>query len=69
MPCVEVKDKGLRGKKGERNLKKVSKAILTIKEKIIDMYNILRDVNMKLCHLIRSRNDHYGHSYKTGDYK
>ena len=48
---------------------KVSKAVLTIKEKIVDMYNLLSDLSLKLCHIIKSRDDYYGHSYRKSNYK
>ena len=32
---------------------KARKAILAIKNKVIDIDNLLRDIDMKLCHIIR----------------
>jgi hypothetical protein len=48
---------------------RVSKAVLTIKEKIVDMYNLLSDLSLKLCHVIKSRQDYYSHSEKRDHYR
>jgi hypothetical protein len=54
----------------KKNLEtRVSKAVLTIKEKIIDMYNLLSDLSLKLCHIIKSRDDYYRHSDRKDHYK
>ena len=38
---------------------KVMKAVLSIEKKVIDINNILRDINMKLCHIIKYKRDYY----------
>lgn len=38
---------------------KAKKAILRIEEKVADIYNVLRDLSLKLCHMIKSRKDYY----------
>lgn len=36
----------------------IRKAILSIEDKVTDMSNILRDISMKFCHLIKERRDY-----------
>lgn len=38
---------------------RAEKAILYIQGKVTDIYNVLRDLSLKLCHLIKSRDDYY----------
>jgi hypothetical protein len=45
---------------------KAKKAILRIEKKVADIYNVVRDLSLKLCHIIMSRKDHYG--LPDGDY-
>ena len=38
----------------KKNLEaKVIKAVLNLEKKVIDINNVLRDINMKLCHIIK----------------
>jgi hypothetical protein len=47
---------------------KVKKAILNIEKKVVDIYNSLNDMNLKLCHIIRSSRpyDDVYYGMKTG---
>ena len=59
---------------------KARKAVVKIEQKIDSTNNLLRDIGMKLCHLIKHRRDYYisngagyenshsKHSYVNGDY-
>ena len=38
---------------------KVKKAVLNIEQKVMDIDNVLRDLSMKLCHIIREKRDQY----------
>ena len=38
---------------------KSKKAVLTIKNKVTDIDNVLRDLSMKLCHIIKHKGDYY----------
>ena len=38
---------------------RAEKAILYIEEKVKDIYTVLCDLSLKLCHLIKSRDDYY----------
>lgn len=38
---------------------KSMKAVLTIKDKVADMDNVLRDISMKLCHIIKHKGKYY----------
>ncbi len=37
----------------------IKKAILSIEDKVIDISNLLRDVNMKLSYLIKNKRSYY----------
>ena len=39
---------------------KVKKAVLHIEKNVAGIYNVLRDLSLKLCHMIKSRKDYYG---------
>ena len=39
---------------------KAKKAVLRIEKKVAGIYNALRDLSLKLCHMIKSRKDYYG---------
>ncbi len=45
----------------------IKKAILSIEDKVIDISNLLRDVNMKLSYLIKNKRSYYdmleGHGF------
>lgn len=49
---------------------KSRKAVLKIKDKVIDIDNVLRDLSMKLCHIIKHKGDYYnipeGIDYNNG---
>jgi hypothetical protein len=45
---------------------KVKKAILRIDRKLADIINVLNDMSLKLCHIIKSRKDYYGLMDKSG---
>ena len=47
---------------------KSRKAILNIKEKVSDIDNVLRDLSMKLCHIIKYKNNHYDKYDSTVDH-
>lgn len=38
---------------------KAHRAVLTIKDKVMDMDNVLRDLSMKLCHVIKYKGNYY----------
>lgn len=38
---------------------KARKAVLRIEQKVADMDNVLRDLSMKLCHVIRYKGNYY----------
>ena len=38
---------------------KAIKAVFRIERKVKDIYNVLRDLSLKLCHVIKSRKDYY----------
>jgi hypothetical protein len=38
---------------------RVKKAVLRIEKTLAHMYTVVRDLSLKLCHIIRSRKDHY----------
>ncbi len=38
---------------------RVIKAVLQIENKVSEIYNVLRDLSLKLCHLIKSKKDYY----------
>ncbi|MDP2940245.1 MAG: hypothetical protein Q8O13_09255 [Candidatus Omnitrophota bacterium] len=38
---------------------KADKAVLRIEKKVVDIDNVLRDLSMKLCHVIKYKGDHY----------
>ena len=55
---------------GKNNLEKMArKAVPSIEKKVRDINNVMRDLSMKLCHVIRYRKDYYtptedNHYYK-----
>lgn len=38
---------------------RVRKAILRMEKEISGLYNVVRDLSLKLCHIIKSRKDYY----------
>jgi hypothetical protein len=38
---------------------KVKNAVIRIEKKLIGIYDVLRDLSLKLCHVIRSKKDYY----------
>lgn len=38
---------------------KADKAVLRIERKVTDIGNVLRDLSMKLCHVIKYKGDYY----------
>jgi hypothetical protein len=38
---------------------KADKAVLRIEKKVIDIDNVLRDLSMKLCHVIKYKGNYY----------
>ena len=53
----------------KKNLEaKVMKAVLNLEKKVIDINNVLRDMNMKLCHIIKSKK-YYPYQGKDNGYK
>jgi len=38
---------------------KAAKAVFKIERKVSDIDNVLRDLSMKLCHIIRRKGDYY----------
>jgi hypothetical protein len=48
---------------------KTKKAIVNIDKKLTDMNNILRDMSMKLCHLIKRNREYYGFAEKRESYE
>jgi hypothetical protein len=38
---------------------KARKAVLNIEKKVTDIDNVLRDLSMKLCHIIKYKGDYY----------
>jgi len=38
---------------------KAHKAVLAIKDKVMDMDNVLRDLSMKLCHIIKYKGNYH----------
>ena len=48
---------------------KALKAILKIDKKITDINNVLTDLSMKLCHIIKSQRDYYSLTKRNGYYK
>jgi hypothetical protein len=47
---------------------RAEKAILYIQGKVTDIYDVLRDLSLKLCHWIQSDRDYYRH-YDRNDYR
>ncbi len=47
---------------------KARKAVLKIEKKVTDIYSLLSDVSLKLCHLIK-KNGYYGLSERNNYYK
>ncbi len=39
--------------------RKATRAVIRIDEKVSDINNTLYDINMKLCHIIKSKNAYY----------
>ena len=48
---------------------KVKKAVLKIEEKVSDIYNMLGDLSLKLCHIIKSHKDYYSLPDRSNHYK
>ncbi len=48
---------------------KVRKAILAIDNKVTGIYNMLGDLSLKLCHIIKSRSDYYSLPDRSSHYK
>jgi hypothetical protein len=38
---------------------RVKKAVLRIEKKVAQIYTVVRDLSLKLCHIIKSRKDYY----------
>ena len=38
---------------------KAQKAVLTMQKKVVGIYDVLCDLSVKLCHIIKSREDYY----------
>ncbi len=38
---------------------KVKKAVLNIEAKVTDIYNVVKDLSLKLCHIIKDRRSYY----------
>ena len=45
------------------------KAVLSIAKKVTDINNVLRDLSMKLCHIIKYRKDYYSLPHGNDYYK
>ena len=64
------RNKQKKNKMGKNNLEKMArKAVPSIEKKVRDINNVMRDLSMKLCHVIRYRKDYYtptedNHYYK-----
>jgi len=41
---------------------KADKAVLRIEKKVVDIDNVLRDLSMKLCHVIKYKGNYYNMS-------
>ena len=48
---------------------RAKKAVLKIEKKITDINNVLNDLSMKLCHIIKSQKDYFSLSRRNGYYK
>jgi len=48
---------------------KTKKAILSISEKVTGIYDVLTDLSLKLCHIIKSKGDYYGLPDRSYRYK
>ena len=48
---------------------KSKKAVIAIKEKVTDISNVLYDLSMKLCHIIKYKKDYFSQSNGNGYYK
>jgi len=48
--------------------RKALKAVLNIEKKVVDINNILNDLSLKLCHIIKSK-QHYHYGGKENGYK
>lgn len=48
---------------------KTMKAVLTIKDKVTGIYDVICDLSMKLCHIIESNRDYYSLPEKNNRYK
>jgi len=48
---------------------KAHKAILSIKDKVENIYTVLCDLSLKLCHVIKSKGDYYGLLERSSRYK
>jgi hypothetical protein len=47
--------------------RKATRAVIRMDEKVSDICNTLYDINLKLCHIIKSKNDYY-HSFENDNY-
>ena len=45
------------------------KAVLKIEKRITDISNVLNDLNLKLCHIIKSQKDYYSPTRINDYYK
>lgn len=48
---------------------KTMKAVLSIKDKVTGIYDVLCDLSLKLCHIIKSNRDYYSLPEKSNLYK
>ena len=48
---------------------RAKKAVLKIEKKITNINNILNDLSMKLCHIIKSQKEFYSLTKRNGYYK
>ena len=49
--------------------KRVKKAVLKIEKKVSEINNVMNDLSMKLCHLIRRKMDFYNYQEKKSYYQ
>ena len=45
---------------------KALKAVVRIDKKVTDIKNLLHDLNMKLCHIIKYKKEYYSSSQRNG---
>tara|TARA_B100000315_G_scaffold103880_1_gene95150 strand:+ start:1413 stop:1583 length:171 start_codon:yes stop_codon:yes gene_type:complete len=48
---------------------KAIKAVIAIKGKVTDISNVLHDLSMKLCHIIKYKKDYFSQPNDNGYYK